>query len=154
VVVLNPPQISYPSSSKPEIPVLLQLRELSRFRYWLADQIGDCKRKLLTILDRVFPEYERLFSSVFIQSLRTLLLEAVSAQEFADFDLHELADLHSRSSRGHFGSRRLDRSNRRLANPLVSVFWQTLHNSKCAVSWLRSNCLKPSKMNWNPPSPN
>ena len=96
-------RISNLPATQSDIPVMLQLRELSRFRYWLSDQIGDCKRKLLTILDRVFPEYERLFSNVFIQSSRALLVEAVSAQEFADFDLQELAELLSKSSRGRFG---------------------------------------------------
>jgi transposase len=92
-----------PASSR-DIPALLQLRELSRFRYWLSEQIGDCKRKLITILDRVFPEYESLFSSVFVQSSRALLQEAVSAQEFADFDLQELTELLARNSRGRFGA--------------------------------------------------
>lgn len=91
-----------------DVPILLQLRELSRFRYWLSDQIGDCKRKLLTILDRVFPEYESLFSSVFLQSSRALLSEAVSAQEFANFDLDELSQLLARSSRGHFGAEKAE----------------------------------------------
>lgn len=96
-------RVSNPPTSNQDLPILLQLRELSRFRYWLSDQIGDCKRKLLTILDRVFPEYESLFSNVFIQSSRALLQEAVSAQEFADFDLQQLTDLLAHSSRGHFG---------------------------------------------------
>jgi transposase len=86
-----------------DLPVILQLRELSRFRYWLTAQIGDCKRKILCILDRVFPEYETLFSSVFLKSSRALLKEAVSAQEIADFDLAELSDLLYTASRGHFG---------------------------------------------------
>lgn len=92
-----------PASSR-DIPALLQLRELSRFRYWLAEQIGDCKRKLLTILDRVFPEYEKLFSSVFVQSSRALLKEAASAQEFAKFDLEELSKLLKNKSRSRFGA--------------------------------------------------
>ncbi|MFC2031308.1 IS110 family transposase [Chloroflexota bacterium] len=70
-----------------DLPVILQLRELSRFRYWLSAQIGDCKRKILCILDRVFPEYETLFTNVFSKSSSALLKEAVSAQEIADFDL-------------------------------------------------------------------
>jgi transposase len=90
-----------PASSR-EIPLLLQLRELSRFRFWLSEQIGDCKRKVITILDRVFPEYESLFSSVFVMSSRALLQEAVSAQEFADFDLQELTRLLARTSRRRF----------------------------------------------------
>ena len=85
------------------LPIFLQLRELSRFRFWLTDQIGDCKRKILCILDRVFPEYETLFSSVFLKSSRALLKEAVSAQEIADFDLAELTHLLRNASRGRFG---------------------------------------------------
>ncbi len=97
-------RIAHLPATNREMPVLLQLRELSRFRYWLSEQIGDCKRKLLTILDRVFPEYEGLFSSVFVQSSRALLREAISAQEFASFDLQELSQLLAHSSRGHFGT--------------------------------------------------
>lgn len=89
--------------SELSIPVYLQLRELSRFRFRLTEQIGDIKRKLLTILDRVFPEYAQLFSSVFLQASRAVLKEAVSAQEFADFDLQELATILHNSSSGRFG---------------------------------------------------
>lgn len=92
-----------PASSR-DIPMLLQLRELSRFRYWLSEQIGDCKRKLLTILDRVFPEYEKLFSSVFVASSRALLKDAASAQDFAAFDLQELTERLTKTSRSRFGA--------------------------------------------------
>ena len=90
-------------AASPEMPVLLQLRELTRFRFWLSEQVGDCKRKLLTILDRVFPEYEKLFSNVFVESSKALLQQAVSAQEFAEFDLQELAEVLAEKSRGRFG---------------------------------------------------
>jgi len=96
-------RISHTPAASRDIPIMLQLRELSRFRFWLSDQIGDCKRKLLTILDRVFPEYESLFSSVFVHSSKAMLSEAVSAQEFADFDLNELSELLRKTSRGRFG---------------------------------------------------
>ena len=55
------------------------------------------------VLDRVFPEYERVFSNVFIASSRRLLQEAVTAQEFADFDLSELSSLLQKVSRGRLG---------------------------------------------------
>jgi len=89
--------------SEQNLPVFLQLRELSRFRFRLTEQVGDLKRKLLTILDRVFPEYERLFSNVFLHASRAVLQEAVSAQEFADFDLQELAQVLAEASHGRFG---------------------------------------------------
>ncbi len=84
-------------------PQLLQLRELTRFRWNLIDQIGDNKRRILNVLDRIFPEYETLFSDVFLTSSRTLLKHAASADEIAAFDLSELAALLRAGSRGRFG---------------------------------------------------
>lgn len=89
-----------PHQSQPE---LLQLRELTRFRASLTAQVGDCKRKIISILDRVFPEYESLFSNVFIQTSRRLLAEAMTPDQFADFDLTELAQLLTQASRGRHG---------------------------------------------------
>lgn len=84
-------------------PELLQLRELTRFRASLTDQVGGCKRKIISIIDRVFPEYEQLFSNVFIQTSRRLLAEALTPDEFAEFDLTELTQLLAQSSRGRHG---------------------------------------------------
>jgi len=96
-------RISRHSQQHQPQPELLQLRELTRFRASLTDQIGDCKRKVISILDRVFPEYESLFSNVFIQTSRRLLAEALTPDEFADFDLAELAQLLAQTSRGRHG---------------------------------------------------
>ena len=83
--------------------ILLQIRELARFRFRLVQQIGDSKRKVISILDRVFPEYETLFSNIFIRTSRRLLQEAVMAEEFAALPLDELRSLLSSTSRGRFG---------------------------------------------------
>jgi len=96
-----------PATSQ-DMPVILQIRELTRFRFRLVEQIGDCKRKILSILDRVFPEYETLFSSVFLKSSRELLKTAVSAHEMADFDLAELSQLLHDASRGRFGQQKAE----------------------------------------------
>jgi transposase len=96
-------RVATPAPTSQSIPTILQLRELTRFRFRLVQQISDCKRKILSILDRVFPEYETLFSSVFLKSSRALLEEATTAQEIADFDLAELANLLASASRGRFG---------------------------------------------------
>jgi transposase len=97
-------RLAQPMPTTQDIPVLLQLRELSRFRFGLTEQIGDCKRQILAVLDRVFPEYETLFSSVFLTSSRELLKAATTADEIADFDLTELAQILTKGSRGRFGA--------------------------------------------------
>lgn len=91
-----------PADQPPE--VWLQLRELSRFRQRLSEHIGECKQKILNVLERVFPEYEQLFSDVFLTSSRRLLAEAVTAHEFAEFDLSELTRVLQTASRGRFGA--------------------------------------------------
>jgi len=85
---------------------IFQLRELARFRFSLVDQIGDLKRKLLSILDRVFPEYETLFSDVFRKGSRAVLAQASTADELAQFELAELTELLSSASRGRFGEQK------------------------------------------------
>jgi transposase len=92
-----------------QLPILLKLRELTRFRYALMGQVGDLKRKVLSILDRVFPEYETLFSDVFIKSSRALLKEAVTAEEIASFDLFELTTILKTNSQGRFGQEKASR---------------------------------------------
>jgi transposase len=87
---------------------ILQLRELTRFRWALVDQIGDAKRRILTILDRVFPEYETLFSDVFIKSSRALLERATTAAEFADAELDELTAVLKQKSRGRLGAEKAE----------------------------------------------
>lgn len=85
---------------------ILQLRELARFRFSLIDQIADLKRKFLSVLDRVFPEYERIVGDVFQKSSRALLAHATTSEEVAQIDLAELTRLLYSSSRGHFGEKR------------------------------------------------
>jgi transposase len=83
---------------------VLKLRELSRFRYGLADQVGDIKRRITALLDRVFPEYEGVFSDPFIKSSRELLATAATAEEFAALDPEELSKRLQLTSRGRFGA--------------------------------------------------
>ncbi|GHS91528.1 hypothetical protein AGMMS49957_18360 [Synergistales bacterium] len=40
----------------------MALKQLSRYRLSVVNECADCKRKVITILDQVFPEYEKLFS--------------------------------------------------------------------------------------------
>lgn len=92
-----------PTHTQANLPAIIQLRELTRFRFHLVQHVGDCKRKIISILDRVFPEYEKLFSDVFLSTSRELLHQAVTAEEFAAFDLSELERLLETTSRHRFG---------------------------------------------------
>lgn len=90
-------------------PDIQPLRDLARFRMELVDQVGDAKRRILGVLDKVFPEYETLFSSVFIATSRELLKRAATAEEFAALDLKEIATVVKKASRGRLGMERAER---------------------------------------------
>jgi transposase len=79
---------------------LTQLKELSRCRLGLVETVGDLKRKILTILDRVFPEFASCFSDVFGASPTELLNEYTTPEELAEADVKKLVNLLERSSRG------------------------------------------------------
>jgi len=90
-------------------PDIQPLRDLARFRLELVDQVGDAKRRILGVLDKVFPEYESLFSSVFIATSRELLKRAATAEEFAALDLKEIAQVVKKASHGRLGMERAER---------------------------------------------
>lgn len=82
---------------------LLALKELCRNRSYLMDMAGDLKRKIIALLDRVFPEFETQFDSVFCRSAIAVLERYPTPQKLANAQVPKLADILWRSSNGHFG---------------------------------------------------
>src|SRR5699024_7990333 len=85
---------------------LLELRHLERLRYSFVDQCSDIKRKVISLLDQVFPEYEKLFSDTFGKSSTEILMNYMLPEEFIKIDTNELANLLLEASNGRFGDSR------------------------------------------------
>lgn len=83
---------------------ILSLRNLSRFRSYLADSIADLKRKIICLLDQIFPEYESVFSNVFGSTSKELLLEYSYPADYEDISIDSLSELVSKLSRKQYGS--------------------------------------------------
>ena len=79
------------------------LRNLSRFRFALVDEASDWKRKLVAILDQVFPEYSSLFSNIYGVTSKELLSKYPLPEDMISIPADELAMLLSKCSRGRFG---------------------------------------------------
>jgi len=90
-------------------PPIRQMREWARFRFTLLQRQADLRRRALTILDRVFPEYRTLFRRPFSPSSCALLRRAVSAEAFAAWPVADLTRTLRRASRGHFGREQAER---------------------------------------------
>lgn len=83
--------------------VLYELRELCRARFFIVDMVSDIKRKVIALLDQVFPEYETLFSSIFGLTSSELLRNCSTPEEILAIDTKKLAQIIGAPSRNRFG---------------------------------------------------
>ena len=72
---------------------MLSLRNLSRFRNYLVSSIGDLKRKVICVLDQVFPEYQSVFSDVFGKTSKELLSHFQTADDFENISSEQLENV-------------------------------------------------------------
>ena len=81
----------------------MALKELCRSRAYLMDMARDLKRKTVAILDRVFPEYETLFDSVFCKTSLAVLTKYPTPDKLSRAQLGKLTEVLQKSSNGRFG---------------------------------------------------
>lgn len=82
---------------------ILALRQLCRHRMDLVDYIADQKRKIIGVMDRVFPEYQHFFTDMFGKTSKELLDVAVTPEELLAVPTEELCAILKKASRGRFG---------------------------------------------------
>ena len=79
---------------------IVALRQLSRYRLALVDSCGDCKRRVIALLDQVFPEYDSLFSDTFGVTSKEILLKYPTPEDMLTVSPRKLASLLTRASKG------------------------------------------------------
>ncbi|MDT8900431.1 IS110 family transposase [Anaeroselena agilis] len=87
---------------------MLSLRQLCRHRTDLVDYIADQKRKIVGVMDRVFPEYQSFFSDMFGKTSTELLSQVVTPEELLALPTNELCRILRENSRGRFGAAKAD----------------------------------------------
>ena len=83
---------------------LQAMRELCRQRFYIIDMASDLKRKVIALLDQVFPEYEKLFSDIFGASSMEILSQYTTPEEMLSVSSQQLAELLEKASRGRLGA--------------------------------------------------
>lgn len=91
--------------SKTTLPdeVMISLKELTRFRTFLVDDISDYKRKATVVLDKIFPEYTQIFSDTFGKTSKEILTKYPLPKDILNEGLESLAKVLSTSSKGRLG---------------------------------------------------
>ncbi|EIY8436086.1 IS110 family transposase [Listeria monocytogenes] len=89
---------------------LFSLKQLSRYRTYLATTAGDFKRKIIAVLDQVFPEYATVFSKVgvFGKASKEVLLEFSSPEALNELSAEVLAEFLSDASRNRLGLKKAE----------------------------------------------
>lgn len=82
---------------------LQALKELCRNRYYLVDMASDLKRKAISLIDRIFPEYETQFDSMFCKSSIAVLNKYPTPKKLSNANLSKLTEILWNSSNGRFG---------------------------------------------------
>ena len=82
---------------------IYSLRELCRGRHSLVAMASDLKRKIIALLDQVFPEYEQAFSNIFGLTSLAILKTCPTPTELASMDVNTLCELIAEPSRKRFG---------------------------------------------------
>ncbi len=72
---------------------LLALKNLTRYRSNLVDNISKAKTQVKGILNKVFPEYSNLFSDIFGEASKKVLLNCPTPYEVINFNTRKLANI-------------------------------------------------------------
>ena len=92
------------SSSNISDENIFALRQLSRYRTSLVDECSSWKRKIISILDQVFPEYSNLFSDTFGVTSKELLSKYPLPENMLELSTEELTNLLNKASKGKLGN--------------------------------------------------
>lgn len=81
---------------------IISLRDLTRQRFYLVDMASDLKRKIIAMMDRIFPEYQDFFSDMFGKTSIQVMKECTSPEQILEIPTERLTQLLKKASRGRF----------------------------------------------------
>ena len=98
---------------------LFSLRNICRMRNYLVQSTGDLKRKIICVLDQVFPEYQSIFSNTFGTTSKQLLLDFSSPADFEELSVDVLTETLENLSRKKVGQSTAEK----LIDSAKKFFW-------------------------------
>jgi len=81
---------------------ILSLKQLTRFRSNMVSNVSSLKVQVIGLLDKVFPEYKKLFCDTFGVTSKQLLLNCPTPDDIIKISTTKLSNLLSKHSKGRF----------------------------------------------------
>ncbi|MDO4720044.1 MAG: transposase [Peptostreptococcaceae bacterium] len=133
---------------------MLALRNLSRYHLHLVDTCSDWKRRLIGIMDPVFPKYETLFSDIFGVTSKQLLQQYLFPEDMLRVSAKKLSRLLEKAAAGDFLWKKPNKFSALLPQPLGSLLPKRLFLSRTGKFCLKSIFWKHRFVNWKSRLPN
>lgn len=82
---------------------ILALRQLCRYKLSLTTEISELKCRITTVLDQIFPEYNKLFSDIWGVSSKAILEKCQTPEGILKLSINDLTELLKTKSKGRLG---------------------------------------------------
>lgn len=99
---------------------LMNLRQLTRLRSELVALNGDIKRKIISVLDRIFPEFPTVFSNCFGKTAMHLISKYPTPEELSSLSLSKLEKTIKKLSKRGISKNKIKELHR-LANNSIGI---------------------------------
>ncbi len=101
---------------------IMNLRELTRLRSDLISNLSDVKRKIISIVDRIFPEFGNVFSNRFGKTALELISRYSTPEEMSAVSVDDLMDIVKKASRRGIGKDKIEKLHMDSKNSIGIVF--------------------------------
>ena len=101
---------------------MMNLRELTRLRSDLVSNIGDLKRKIISVVDRIFPEFGDVFSNRFGKTALELISNYSTPEEMLAVSVDDLMDMVKKVSKRGINKSKIEKLHESAQNSIGITF--------------------------------
>lgn len=101
---------------------LMNLRELTRLRSDLVANMGDLKRKIISVVDRIFPEFANVFSNRFGKTALELISNYSTPEEMSAVPIGDLMNIVKKASRRGISKNKIEKLHTESQNSIGITF--------------------------------
>jgi transposase len=121
---------------------LVNLREFTRLRNDLVISSSSIKRKMIAVLDRIFPEFAKIFSNSFGKTALSLITDYPTPEELAELSLDELTTIIKKLSKRGLSGKKIQQLHDAARDSIGISFGKEAFTIELHVLITRLNVLK------------
>lgn len=121
---------------------IMDLRELTRLRYDLVASSSNLKRKLIAVLDRIFPEFSQIFENRLGKTALALIKDYPFPENLASLNLEQLTSIIKGLNKKGLSEKKIARLHQAASNSVGIVFGKQAFKTELEVLLARFKVLQ------------